>query len=219
MFSSSSSDGAGSSQNMTKHWLLLRWIVERQLYEPWLCISFCIECRVLHVFAFCWDKDFDPKCKQTHLEISEVIQCLFLLTVILMGKPLSDKSWPLTWIHQKSTTSIQSFWPHVLMALRKENAFNPMKDPSAPPSLRHWLERIGALVETLLEWSQTMEGLFWGGKKALWGGGFVGIDNTDAKEARLRVQSALTRVLLAPLSEWWYFTSFMHGHNWNQTSL
>lgn len=46
MFSSSSSDGAGSSQNMTKHWLLLRWIVERQLYEPWLYnISFCIECR------------------------------------------------------------------------------------------------------------------------------------------------------------------------------
>ena len=47
--------------------------------------------------------------------------------------------------------SLPNFWPHVIMADREENAFNPMKDPSAPPSLRHWLERIGALAETWLQ--------------------------------------------------------------------
>ena len=53
--------------------------------------------------------------------------------------------------------------------LDEETLQRQVLDPSAPPSLRHWLERIG--------------------------GGFVGIDNTDGPAARLHVQSALTRLV------------------------
>ena len=166
MFSSSLSDGAGSSQNMTKHWLLLRWIVERQLYEPWLYnISFCIECRTgsrcLACLCFLLGRGFWSKMQTNALGnfLRSYNACFYSLWS-WWGSP-----WATSPGRSPEFTRNHIHSELLAACVKKENAFNPMKDPSAPPSLRHWLERIGALVEALLEWSQTMEGLFWVARK------------------------------------------------------